>query len=94
MQPAELNANLDEEVLLELGGGLLVSLALGALLYEGVEVKPQVAHLVAQVLASLSPAASSLTLGKISLATKGFPSVGGRACACPAITNTRRFLGF
>ena len=62
MQPAELNANLDEEVLLELGGGLLVGLALGALLYEGVEVKPQVAHLVAQVLTSLSPAATTLTL--------------------------------
>ena len=93
MQPAELNANLDEEVLLELGGGLLVSLALGALLYEGVEVKPQVAHLVAQVLTSLSPAASALALGNKFHSLQRFPSGGGRARACPAITNTDRFLG-
>lgn len=70
MQPAELSANLDEEVLLELCGSLLVGLALGALLYEGVEVEAQVAHLVAQVLTSLSPAASmsTSTLRIISLA--------------------------
>lgn len=47
---------LDEEVLLELSGGLLVSLALGALFYESVQIKSQVTHLVAQVLTSLSPA--------------------------------------
>ena len=42
----EKGADLDEEILLELSGSLLVSLALGALFYEGVEVKAQVAHLV------------------------------------------------
>ncbi len=55
MGPAR-RAHLDEEVLLELGGCLLVSFALGAGLYQGVEVKAQVTHLVTQVLTGLSPA--------------------------------------
>ena len=55
-------ADLDEEVLLELGSSLLVGLALGALLYQGVQVKAQVAYLVTQVLTSLSPASSATTI--------------------------------
>ena len=63
-------ADLDEEVLLELGGSLLVGLALGALLYEGVQVEAQVAHLVAQVLTGLSPASSSSsTIVRVVLST-------------------------
>ena len=49
-------SDLDEEVLLELVGSLLVCLALLAALNQGVQVEAQVTHLVAQVLPSLSPA--------------------------------------
>ena len=49
-------ANLDEEVLLDLVGSLLVGLALGAGLYQSVQVKSQVTDLVTQILTSLSPA--------------------------------------
>lgn len=48
--------HLDQKVLLELVGSLLVSLTLGVVLDQGVDVKAQVAHLVTQLFAGLSPA--------------------------------------
>lgn len=54
--PGKAATYLQQEVLLELVSRLPVGLVLAAVLDEGVEVKAQVAHLVAQLLTSLSPA--------------------------------------